>query len=80
LPYQSLTDQLRGKKGMFRKNLLGKRVDYSGRAVIEGDATLTLDQCGLPKSVALEMFKPFVIHPIARSKVWHQILDLLKIW
>ena len=64
LPYQSLTDDLRGKKGIFRKNLLGKRVDYSGRAVIIGDATLSFDQCGLPKSVALEMFKPFVIHKL----------------
>jgi DNA-directed RNA polymerase subunit beta' len=64
LPYSSLTDQLRGKKGIFRKNLLGKRVDYSGRAVIVGDATLTLDHCGLPKSVALEMFKPFVIQQL----------------
>jgi len=61
LPYQSLTDDLRGKKGLFRKNLLGKRVDYSGRAVIDGDPSLKFDQCGLPKSVALEMFKPFVI-------------------
>ncbi len=67
LPYQSLTDQLRGKKGMLRKNLLGKRVDYSGRAVIVGDATLTLNQCGIPKSVALEMFKPFVIHEILEA-------------
>jgi len=61
LPYQALTDDLRGKKGIFRKNLLGKRVDYSGRAVIEGDPRLKFDQCGLPKSIALEMFKPFVI-------------------
>lgn len=61
LPYQSLTDDLRGKKGIFRKNLLGKRVDYSGRAVIDGDPSLRFDQCGLPKSIALEMFKPFVI-------------------
>ncbi|GAB4156734.1 MAG: DNA-directed RNA polymerase subunit beta' [Candidatus Dojkabacteria bacterium] len=62
LPYRSLTDELRGKKGIFRRNLLGKRVDYSGRAVIVGDAQLKLHQCGLPKSVALEMFKPFVIN------------------
>ncbi len=67
LPYQSLTDQLRGKKGMLRKNLLGKRVDYSARAVIVGDATLTIDQCGIPKSVALEMFKPFIIHEILEA-------------
>jgi len=64
LPYQSLTDDLRGKKGIFRKNLLGKRVDYSGRAVIDGDPSLKFDQCGLPKSVALEMFKPFVIQQL----------------
>lgn len=61
LPYQALTDDLRGKKGIFRKNLLGKRVDYSGRAVIEGDPSLKFDQCGLPKSISLEIFKPFVI-------------------
>jgi len=61
LPYQSITDDLRGKKGIFRKNLLGKRVDYSGRAVIDGDPSLKFDQCGIPKSIALEMFKPFVI-------------------
>ncbi len=64
LPYQSLTDELRGKKGIFRRNLLGKRVDYSGRAVIIGDATLKLNQCGLPKSVALEIFKPFIINKL----------------
>lgn len=69
LPYQSLTDDLRGKKGIFRKNLLGKRVDYSGRAVIVGDPSLKLDQCGLPKSIALEMFKPFVIHQLLAQEV-----------
>ncbi len=69
LPYQSLTDDLRGKKGIFRKNLLGKRVDYSGRAVIVGDPSLRLDQCGLPKSVALEMFKPFVTHQLLEQEL-----------
>ncbi|MCK9368808.1 DNA-directed RNA polymerase subunit beta' [Candidatus Dojkabacteria bacterium] len=64
LPYQSLTDELRGKKGIFRRNLLGKRVDYSGRAVIIGDATLKLNQCGFPKSIALEVYKPFVINKL----------------
>ncbi|MCC7289709.1 DNA-directed RNA polymerase subunit beta' [bacterium] len=64
LPYQSLTDELRGKKGIFRRNLLGKRVDYSGRGVIIGDATLHLNQCGLPKSIALEVYKPFVINKL----------------
>jgi DNA-directed RNA polymerase subunit beta' len=68
LPYQSLTDDLRGKKGIFRKNLLGKRVDYSGRAVIDVDPNLKLDQCGLPKAVALEMFKPFVIHELLEAE------------
>lgn len=69
LPYQSLTDDLRGKKGIFRKNLLGKRVDYSGRAVIVGDPSLKLDQCGLPKSIALEMFKPFVINQLLENEI-----------
>ncbi|MCD4756041.1 DNA-directed RNA polymerase subunit beta' [bacterium] len=69
LPYQSLTDDLRGKKGIFRKNLLGKRVDYSGRAVIDGDPSLKIDQCGLPKAVALEMFKPFVIHELLEAEL-----------
>lgn len=69
LPYQSLTDDLRGKKGIFRKNLLGKRVDYSGRAVIDGDPSLKFDQCGLPKSVALEMFKPFVIFQLLNREL-----------
>ena len=69
LPYQSLTDDLRGKKGIFRKNLLGKRVDYSGRAVIDGDPSLKFDQCGIPKSVALEMFKPFVIYKLLEREL-----------
>lgn len=69
LPYQSLTDDLRGKKGIFRKNLLGKRVDYSGRAVIVGDPSLKLDQCGIPKSITLEMFKPFVIHQLLELEI-----------
>jgi DNA-directed RNA polymerase subunit beta' len=69
IPYKSLTDELRGKKGIFRKNLLGKRVDYSGRAVIVGDATLTINECGIPKSVALEIFKPFVIHEILKAEL-----------
>lgn len=64
MPYKALTDQLRGKKGRFRRNLLGKRVDYSGRAVIIGSADLTLNQCGLPRSMVLEMFRPFVIREL----------------
>jgi DNA-directed RNA polymerase subunit beta' len=58
---RSLSDMLKGKKGRFRRNLLGKRVDYSGRSVIVVGPTLNLYQCGLPKSMALELFRPFVI-------------------
>ena len=58
---KSLSDMLKGKKGRFRRNLLGKRVDYSGRSVIVVGPSLKLDQCGLPKSMALELFRPFVI-------------------
>ncbi|PIE54527.1 MAG: DNA-directed RNA polymerase subunit beta' [Dethiosulfovibrio peptidovorans] len=60
-PLKSLTDLLRGKKGRFRQNLLGKRVDYSGRSVITIGPNLKIYQCGLPKQMALELFKPFVI-------------------
>jgi len=59
---KSLSDMLRGKQGRFRQNLLGKRVDYSGRSVIVVGPELKLDQCGLPKKMALELFKPFVMH------------------
>ena len=58
---KSLSDMLKGKKGRFRRNLLGKRVDYSGRSVIVVGATLKLHQCGLPRVMALELFRPFVI-------------------
>ena len=58
---KSLADNLKGKRGLFRQNLLGKRVDYSGRSVIVVGPELKLDQCGLPKRMALELFKPFVI-------------------
>src|SRR6202050_4428925 len=60
-PLKSLSDRLKGKQGRFRKNLLGKRVDYSGRSVIVVGPTLKLHQCGLPKQMALELFKPFVM-------------------
>lgn len=60
-PLRSLSDMLRGKQGRFRQNLLGKRVDYSGRSVIIVGPELKLNQCGLPKDMALEMFKPFVL-------------------
>ncbi|MBI4078908.1 MAG: DNA-directed RNA polymerase subunit beta' [Candidatus Levybacteria bacterium] len=63
-PLRSLSDMLRGKQGRFRQNLLGKRVDYSGRSVIVVGPQLNLTQCGLPKEMALEMFKPFVLREV----------------
>ncbi|MEK7186546.1 MAG: DNA-directed RNA polymerase subunit beta', partial [Patescibacteria group bacterium] len=63
-PLRSLSDMLRGKQGRFRQNLLGKRVDYSGRSVIVAGPQLSLSQCGLPKEMALEMFKPFVLREV----------------
>ncbi len=63
-PYKSLSDMLRGKQGRFRQNLLGKRVDFSGRSVIVSGPELSINECGLPKTMALELFKPFVIHEI----------------
>ena len=60
-PLKSLSEMLRGKQGRFRQNLLGKRVDYSGRSVIVVDPELKMHQCGLPKAMALELFKPFVL-------------------
>ncbi|MBI2404581.1 DNA-directed RNA polymerase subunit beta' [Candidatus Gottesmanbacteria bacterium] len=63
-PLRSLSDMLRGKQGRFRQNLLGKRVDYSGRSVIVVGPDLKLTQCGLPKEMALEMFKPFVLREL----------------
>jgi DNA-directed RNA polymerase subunit beta' len=59
-PYKSISDMLKGKQGRFRQNLLGKRVDYSGRSVIVVGPKLKLHQCGLPKKIALELFKPFI--------------------
>src|SRR5918997_618856 len=59
-PLKSLSDTLKGKQGRFRQNLLGKRVDYSGRSVIVVGPELKLHQCGLPKKMALELFKPFI--------------------
>ncbi len=63
-PLRSLSDMLRGKQGRFRQNLLGKRVDYSGRSVIVVGPELSLTQCGLPKEMALEMFKPFILREV----------------
>ncbi len=63
-PLKSLSDMLKGKQGRFRQNLLGKRVDYSGRSVIVVGPTLKLHQCGIPKKMALELFKPFIFHKL----------------
>ena len=68
-PLKSLSDMLKGKQGRFRQNLLGKRVDYSGRSVIVVGPTLKLHQCGLPKLMALELFKPFVMRTLVHENM-----------
>ena len=68
-PLKSLSDMLKGKQGRFRQNLLGKRVDYSGRSVIVCGPTLKLHQCGLPKQMALELFKPFVMRKLQETEI-----------
>lgn len=70
---KSLSDMLKGKQGRFRQNLLGKRVDYSGRSVIVAGPNLKMDQCGLPKMMALELFKPFVIGRLIDQELAHNI-------
>ncbi|MBI2473211.1 DNA-directed RNA polymerase subunit beta' [Candidatus Uhrbacteria bacterium] len=70
---KSLADQLKGKQGRFRQNLLGKRIDYSGRSVIVVGPNLRLDQCGIPKKMALELFKPFVISKLIEREYVHNI-------
>lgn len=70
---RSLSDMLKGKQGRFRQNLLGKRVDYSGRSVIVVGPQLNLDQCGLPKEMALKLFKPFVIGELIRQEYAHNV-------
>ena len=70
---KSLSDLLRGKQGRFRQNLLGKRVDYSGRSVIVVGPELKLHQCGLPKEMALELFKPFVMEKLVKYGIAHNI-------
>ena len=72
-PLRSLADMLKGKQGRFRQNLLGKRVDYSGRSVIVVGPELKLHQCGLPKEMALELFKPFVIRKLIERDLAHNI-------
>ncbi len=77
-PLKSLSDMLKGKQGRFRQNLLGKRVDYSGRSVIVVGPELKIYQCGLPKEMALELFKPFVMKLIVEYKVTTNIKSARK--
>ena len=72
-PLKSLSDMLKGKQGRFRQNLLGKRVDYSGRSVIVVGPELKIYQCGLPKKMALELFKPFVMKKLVENGLAHNI-------
>jgi DNA-directed RNA polymerase subunit beta' len=77
-PLKSLTDMLKGKQGRFRQNLLGKRVDYSGRSVIVVGPHLKLDQCGLPQEMALELFKPFLIYKLVDKGKAHNVKKAKK--
>lgn len=72
-PLRSLADMLKGKQGRFRQNLLGKRVDYSGRSVIVVGPKLNIDECGLPKRMALELFRPFIIGEVIKRGLAHNI-------
>ncbi|MFA6451456.1 MAG: DNA-directed RNA polymerase subunit beta' [bacterium] len=78
-PLKSLSELLKGKQGRFRQNLLGKRVDYSGRSVIVVGPELKLHQCGLPKEMALELFKPFVMHELVKRGVVPNIKSAKKV-
>jgi len=78
-PLKSLSDMLKGKKGRFRQNLLGKRVDYSGRSVIVVGPNLKFYQCGLPKKMALELFKPYVMRELVTQDLAHNIKTAKKI-
>src|SRR5215218_7557539 len=78
-PLKSLSDMLKGKQGRFRQNLLGKRVDYSGRSVIVVGPELQLHQCGLPKAMALELFKPFIIHKVVEKGIAETVKRAKKI-
>ncbi len=77
-PLKSLSDMLKGKQGRFRQNLLGKRVDYSGRSVIVVGPELKIYQCGLPKEMAVELFKPFVMKDLVEKKVANNIKSARK--
>ena len=77
-PLKSLSDMLKGKQGRFRQNLLGKRVDYSGRSVIVVGPELKIYQCGLPKEMAIELFKPFVMKELVSDRTAHNIKQAKK--
>ena len=77
-PLKSLSDMLRGKQGRFRQNLLGKRVDYSGRSVIVVGPELKMYQCGLPKEMAIELFKPFVLKKLVEDNHCHNVRQAKK--
>ncbi len=77
-PFKSLSDMLKGKQGRFRQNLLGKRVDYSGRSVIVVGPELKMYQCGLPKEMAIELFKPFVMHELVARQLAQNIKSAKK--
>ncbi|MBO7402025.1 MAG: DNA-directed RNA polymerase subunit beta' [Lachnospiraceae bacterium] len=77
-PLKSLTDMLKGKQGRFRQNLLGKRVDYSGRSVIVVGPELKIYQCGLPKEMAIELFKPFVMKELVSRGLAHNVKNAKK--
>ncbi len=77
-PLKSLSDMLKGKQGRFRQNLLGKRVDYSGRSVIVVGPELTLSQCGLPKKMALVLFEPFIIRKLKQRGIVHTVRSAKK--
>ena len=78
-PLKSLSDIIEGKQGRFRQNLLGKRVDYSGRSVIVVGPKLKMHQCGLPKEMAIELFQPFVIHRLIRQNIVNNIKAAKKL-
>ena len=76
---KSISDILKGKQGRFRQNLLGKRVDYSGRSVIVGDPELSMNECGLPKDMAIELFKPFIIRKLIERGIVKTVKSAKKI-
>ena len=78
-PLKSLSSMLKGKQGRFRQNLLGKRVDYSGRSVIVVGPSLKMYQCGVPKDMALELFKPYVMQQLVERGIAHNIKAAKKI-